>query len=146
MFYSMCEKRKWGDSTHGFPSTHYFSPPLWTHPTTPTDSLAVQDKEVAANWPLNLPVCPFAHSKTATGTSKNVRGTPLTFTSKELNFKIPYTFPADIPTEQQFGTGLIFPEPPAAISIKCYRLSWEHWPAGLEHYIIQIVSKKVKKK
>lgn len=111
----MCEKRKWGDSTRGFPSTR-FSPPLWTHPTS-LQTLAVKDKEAAANWPLNLPVGPLGHSRPPQA-PQNERGSPLAFASKELNFKILCTFPADIPPAWQFGTGLIFPEPPAAISIK----------------------------
>lgn len=38
------------------------SPHPYAHPTT-LQTLAVKDKEAAANWLLNLPVCPLAHSK-----------------------------------------------------------------------------------
>lgn len=125
----MCEKGN-GEAQHVSPLLSARMNPC-TNPTT-SRTLVVKDKEAAANWSLNPPpVSPLAHSKPP----RNLCGTRLPFASKYLISKILFTlflqtFPS-VPPAKQFGTGLIFPEPPAAIRFQqtdsgC---SQEDWPA-----------------
>lgn len=115
MFNSMCEKGN-GEAQHVSPLLPAPQNPS-TNPITPQTS-AVKDKEAAVNCSLNLPFSPRAHSKPPQA-PQNLSGTRLPSASKTSLLKFftlfLQTFPS-VPPVKQFGTGLIFPEPPAAIS------------------------------
>lgn len=136
----MCEKGN-GEAQHVSPLLPTHQNPS-TNPITP-QTFAVKDKEAAVNCSPNLPLSPLAHSKPP----QNVCGTRLPSASKTSLLKsftlFRQTFPS-VPPVKQFDTGLIFPEPPAAISSQqtdsgCSR---DHWPAGSERWRSKIESKK----
>lgn len=111
----MCEKGN-GEAQHVSPLLPTHQNPS-TNPITP-QTFAVKDKEAAVNCSLKLSFSPLAHSKPPQA-PQNLCGTRLPSASKTSLLKFftlfLQTFPS-VPPVKQFGTGLIFPEPPAAIS------------------------------
>lgn len=111
-------KRQWelrGRGTPGCPITF----PLWdelVHKSHILSSSCSQGQRTIENFSLNLSVCQLIYSA-APQAPLNSSGTPLPFVSQSPFVKFFSFFLQtflNVPPVQSFGSGLIFPEPPAA--------------------------------